>query len=149
MEILIAQEKDLKEILALQYAAFESEAIALNDPAIQPMTETLEELQEEFKRGKVLKAVQDGKIIGTVRTEEDGNKVYINKLAVDPSFQGHGLGKKLVAAAEGMYCGKTFYIHTNAHNPRNVHLYLSSGYTIVDTKQETQTLTFVYFEKKQ
>lgn len=149
MEILKATKQDLKEILQLQYAAFESEAIALCDPEIQPMTETLAELEQEFLRGVVLKAVEDGKIIGTVRTDEQGDKVQINKLAVSPLCQGKGIGKKLVAAAEGLYQNKTFCIHTNAHNPRNVHLYLSLGYTPIGETKESETLTFVYFEKKQ
>ena len=54
-----ALETDLPEILALQKLAFQSEAEALNDWTIQPMTETLSEIHAEFNLGPILKAVDE------------------------------------------------------------------------------------------
>jgi len=47
-----------------------------------------------------LVAEQDGEIIGSVLATYDGRKGWLNRVAVDPEFQGKGLGKKLCLKAE-------------------------------------------------
>lgn len=48
MKIEKANKNDLKEILDLQYLAYETEGALYHNDAIQPLTQTLEELEEEF-----------------------------------------------------------------------------------------------------
>lgn len=43
-----AKIKDLEEILALQYLAYQSEAKLVNDYSIQPLIETIEEIIDEL-----------------------------------------------------------------------------------------------------
>lgn len=50
IDITKAQEPDLQEILDLQYLAYQSEAKLLNNPHIPPLTQTLQEVQTEFKK---------------------------------------------------------------------------------------------------
>lgn len=45
---------------------------------------------------------KEGKLIGCVYTEVEHDKLYIGMLCVQPDFQGGGLGKKLLAAADEM-----------------------------------------------
>jgi len=51
MEIKKAIYEDLVEILDLKKLAYHSEAELLNDYSIQPLTQTLTELQNEFYKG--------------------------------------------------------------------------------------------------
>ena len=87
MEILKATASDAEEILRLQYAAYQSEAAIYNNYSIQPLTQTLGQAIAEFKESTVLKAVSDGKIIGSVRAVEKDGSVYIGKLMVFPDYQ--------------------------------------------------------------
>lgn len=48
----------------------------------------------------LLKYEQDGKIIGCVELKTENGKLYLGMLTVEPSIQGGGIGKKLLAAAE-------------------------------------------------
>ena len=43
----------------------------------------------------------NGQIIASVMVGYDGHRGSLNYLAVDPDFQGNGIGRKLVAEAEG------------------------------------------------
>ena len=50
MDILRADKEDLKEILELQYLAYQSEAALFGGKKIPPLTETLEELEAEYEQ---------------------------------------------------------------------------------------------------
>ena len=58
-----AQKDDLKEILELQYLAYQSEAKLFGNMDIPPLKQTLEEVYDEFNKGVILKAI-----------DENGNK---------------------------------------------------------------------------
>lgn len=53
MEIIIgkAKKEDMDYILKLQYLAYQSEAKILNDFSIQPLTQTFDEVLEEYDKG--------------------------------------------------------------------------------------------------
>lgn len=55
-----AEKKDLKEILALQYLAYQSEAKLFGSMDIPPLKQTIEEVFDEYEKGTVLKAVDGG-----------------------------------------------------------------------------------------
>lgn len=72
-----AQKEDLKEILDLQYLAYQSEAKLFGDMDIPPLKQTIEEVYDEFQKGIILKEVDDkGVIIGSVRAYQNGGTVY-------------------------------------------------------------------------
>ena len=64
MKVELANVDDLNEILELHY---QSEAEIYNDYSIEPLIETPLELQEQFKHKTFLKAVFEGRIVGSVR----------------------------------------------------------------------------------
>ena len=67
-----AQKEDLKEIIELQYLAYQSEAKLFGNMDIPPLMQTIEEVCEEFEKGTFLKMVDDsGDIIGSVRAYEE------------------------------------------------------------------------------
>jgi len=61
-----------------------------------------EEISRQLQRPEIifLVAEVEGRVIGTVLATHDGRKGWINRLAVDPSYRGQGLARKLVRLAE-------------------------------------------------
>ncbi len=139
--------QDLKEILELQYLAFQSEAILNNDFSIAPLHQTLEEVQEEFRSGTILKAAQDGTIIGSVRGLVSGNRLLIGKLIVHPDHQGKGIGTKLLQAIESAYPTLGYELFTSNRSEKNLKLYERQGYKRFMEKKLSPALTFIYLEK--
>ena len=92
--------EELQDILQLQYRAYASEARLLNNWNIPPLKQTLAEVEAEWDKGVLLKAVEDGKLLGSVRAWEMDGTVYVGKLMVEPEFQGRGIGTKLYTALE-------------------------------------------------
>jgi N-acetylglutamate synthase-like GNAT family acetyltransferase len=96
-----AKREDLEEILALQYVAYQSEAKLVNNYSIQPLTETIEKIIDEYKNGMIYKALKDdGTIVGSVRGYIDGGILNIGKLMVHPDYQGNEIGTKLLKYIE-------------------------------------------------
>ena len=95
-QILKAEIKDAKEILDLQKLAYEIEADRYNNYDIPPLKQTIEELKSQFKDHIILKAMSDGKIIGTVRAYEKDGTCYVGRLAVHPELQNQGIGTALI-----------------------------------------------------
>ena len=99
MNILPALQQDLPEILALQRAAFAAEAQLVNDWNIPPLTQTLDELADDWRKGIMLKAQSgQGALVGTVRGHAAQDGYYIGRLAVLPQWQGKGVGSALLEA---------------------------------------------------
>ena len=143
-----AQKEDLEEILKLQYLAYQSEAKLFGNMDIPPLMQTLEEVYDEFQKGAILKAVDDGGIIiGSVRAYQDGGTVYIGKLMVHPSKQGQGIGTQLLLEMEKQYPNQRYELFTSTRSEKNIALYQKLGYKIFDEEQVTEELRFVYMEK--
>ena len=87
MTIIQAEREDLEAILQLQYLAYQSEAVLLQNFSIPPLKQTLTDLEAEFERGIVLKAEEGGMIVGSVRAYCEDGTARIGKLIVDPAFQ--------------------------------------------------------------
>ncbi len=143
-----AQQKDLEEILKLQYLAYQSEAALFGNKDIPPLTQTLDEVIEEYNEGLVLKMTDgSGVIIGSVRAKEKDGTVYIGKLMVRPDHQKKGYGKRLLLEAEKYYPGKRYELFTSTRSKDNIRLYESAGYREFDRKAVDDELIFVYMEK--
>ena len=145
--ISAAKREDLEEILQLQYLAYQSEAALFKSRDIPPLKETLDEVIEEFEAGTVLKLVEDGKIIGSVRASEKDGTVYIGKLMVHPTRQRRGYGRHLLEEIEKCYPGKRYELFTSTRSIDNISLYQKCGYKIYDNKVINDELEFVYLEK--
>jgi ribosomal protein S18 acetylase RimI-like enzyme len=148
MTILKAVQDDLQEILALQYLAYQSEAALFGNKDIPPLKETIEELTEEFNKGTILKLVEDGKIIGSVRAYAKNGTAYIGKLMVHPDHRCKGYGTLLLNEIEKCFPDCTFELFTSTRSEDNIRLYQKLGYKIFDRKEITDELVFVYLEKQ-
>ncbi len=147
-KITKASEEDLQEILELQHLAYQSEAALFGRQDIQPLTETLDELIEEYKAGTVLKMTdENGKIIGSVRGKEADGTLYIGKLMVHPDHQRKGYGRRLVTAIEECCPGRRYELFTSTRSVNNIRLYESLGYKKFDERDADGEIRFVYLEK--
>ena len=148
MKIEKACKEDLREILKLQYLAYQSEAKLFNSQAIPPLTQTLEDVQHEYEKGIILKATDEaGSIIGSVRAYCENGTVYIGKLMVHPDHQGKGIGTKLLIAIEACYTNVRYELFTSTRSQKNIHMYEHLGYKIFNEKAINEELRFVYLEK--
>lgn len=139
---------DVEEIFFLQKLAYKSEAEIYNDFNIHPLNQSLEEIKNEFNRKIFLKAVVDGKIIGSVRAFVDQGTCYIERFIVHPDFQNQGIGTKIMNEIEKFFNkAKRFELFTGHKSERNIHLYKKLGYRIFKTKKVNDNLDLVYFEK--
>ena len=155
MEIIEAKTEDAEPILALQKLAYISEAEIVGDYNIPPLTQTLEEIIEEFKQRLILKAVVKTKrllkkkIIGSVRAHLENGTCFIGKLIVDPDHQKKGIGTKLMNEIEVRFeHAKRFELFTSSKSQKNIYLYQKLGYNIFKEEKINETLTLVYLEKK-
>ena len=142
-----AEYGDLREILALQYLAYQSEAELFGSRDIPPLKQTLEEVAAEYESGVILKMTEGGKIIGSVRAHEKDGTVYIGKLMVHPEHRRKGYGSMLLSEIEGCFPGRRYELFTSTRSTDNIRLYQKKGYAEFARKTITDELQFVYMEK--
>lgn len=139
---------DLKHILDLQYIAYQSEAILLNNFNIPPLKQTIEELEYEFQSGILLKAMNDdGQIVGSIRGKVEGLSLLVGKLFVSPKYQGKGIGSKLLKEIEHECPQPRYELFTSNKSLMNIRLYERMGYVIFKEKAISTDLCMVYLEK--
>jgi ribosomal protein S18 acetylase RimI-like enzyme len=139
---------DAGELLALQKLAYRSEAEIYNDFNIPPLVQTLESMEEDFKNQFFLKAVLDGRIIGSVRAYSKEGTCSIGRLVVHPDFQNRGIGTRLMDEIEKIFSGcKRFELFTGDKSERNLRLYQKRGYRIFKTARVTDHTNVVFLEK--
>ena len=147
MTIIQAEREDLEAILQLQYRAYQSEAVLLQNFSIPPLKQTLADLVAEFERGVVLKAEEGGMIIGSVRAYCEDGTTRIGKLIVDPAFQGRGIGTALLSAVEQACSAPRYELFTSSKSEKNIRLYERAGYVRFAEKEAGGGITFVYLQK--
>lgn len=94
MRIEIATSKDLPEILSVVNSAFVVETF------IEGTRTDAAQLGALLQKGEFLLVREGETIVASIYTELRGDRGYFGMLAVDPSQQGRGLGRTMVAAAE-------------------------------------------------
>lgn len=148
MFITRAEPQDLPEILELQKLAYQSEAERLSDYSIQPLHQTLEEVEEEFRGGLILKAVEmkTGRIVGSVRGRTGQDTLYIGKLIVDSGCRNRGLGSRLLRELEAHFPGLRCELFTSSSSSRNLAFYHKNGYTPY-RRERLNGQDFTYFQK--
>lgn len=148
MKISRATIEDAEEILCLQKLAYRIEADRYNNYNISPLKQTLEEIEAQFKNHIFLKAVSNGKIIGTVRAYEEGGTCYVGRLAVHIEMQNMGIGTALMQEIEKCYTPKRFELFVGSKSDNNIHIYRKQGYHIFKTaKYEIGNIEILYMEK--
>ena len=148
MIIQPARQQDLPEILALQKTAFAAEAQLVNDWNIPPLTQTLDELADDWRKGIMLKAVNEGgTIIGTVRGHMAPDGFYIGRLAVQPQWQGRGCGSALLEAMIARAEPNRLVLFTSTKSERNLRLYERFGFRPFKKSTTATGVTLMWLEK--
>jgi GNAT superfamily N-acetyltransferase len=150
MDITIAKAKmdDASEILELQRIAYQREAALYNDWAIPPLTQTLPEIQAEFKDIFFLKALLSSRIIGSVRALLDDGSCKIGRLIVHPDHQKKGIGSLLMKKIESSFPDvKRFELFTGAKSIENIRLYKKLGYEEYEEQNLSPRVQIVLMEK--
>lgn len=148
--IKLAEENDLKVILALQRETFALVAMQMNNFDIPPLLQTFEDIYKEYNTGVILKYMsENGQIVGSVRGYIDGyNICHVGKLIVHPDYQNRGIGKELMYEIEKYFpCCRKFSLFTGEVTPNTLHLYSKVGYHII-CKQVMDNVNMIVMEKE-
>ena len=140
------EEADLPDILALQKLAYASEA-AIYGNGIAPMTQTLTEMQASIQNLLFLKAVLNGKIVGSIRARSGEGTCFIGRLIVEPELQHQGVGRRLLATMEALHPGMRYELFTGHRSERNLSLYEKAGYKPFKTVRVGKRESLIYLEK--
>ncbi|MFE7172883.1 GNAT family N-acetyltransferase [Streptomyces sp. NPDC057616] len=150
--ISVATEQDAEQIFKLQYLCFQSEAALYGNYRIDPLVQSLDSLRQEVVADCVYVARLGEEVVGSVRgrVTEDGS-ASIGKLCVHPRLQGHGIGARLLRAAESALAeergAKLFRLHTGHRSEGNLRLYRKVGYEAVGTSQGNDGVPMIVLEK--
>lgn len=148
MIIKVASVTDAASILALQYQAYQSEAVLYDTPTIPPLTQSLEQLQGDFDDHVILRASVDRQIVGSVRARVQQATGFIGRLIVHPDHQNRGIGTRLLLAIEqACPTAVRFELFTGHKSVRNLYLYHKVGYREFRREQVSPKLTLVFLEK--
>jgi ech hydrogenase subunit C len=169
---LRADKSDAPEILALQKIAYQSEAELYGDDSLPALQQSLEDLENDFERMPqreatvpgargaqqpgtadldrivFMKAVVNGKIIGSVRGYSIDETAYLSRLNVHPYFRRRGIGRRLLAEIEQVFPHvNRFETKTGHRSKRNLFQLAKGGYQTFKTEPFTPTITWVYLQK--
>ncbi|AZS88336.1 GNAT family N-acetyltransferase [Streptomyces griseoviridis] len=150
--ISVATEQDVEQIFRLQYLCFQREAALYGNYRIDPLVQPLDEVRREVATDCVFVARLGDEVVGSVRghLDEDG-PASIGKLCVHPRLQGHGIGARLLRAAESALereRGATrFRLHTGHRSEGNLRLYRRVGYETVGTAEGADGVPMIVLEK--
>jgi len=148
MVIVKADINDAVKVLELQKIAYQSEAEIYNDYSLRPLTQTLEELNEDFSKMTFLKCVINDNIVGSVRAYRQGDTCYVSRVMVHPRFQNMGIGAKLMKAIEEQFQGVKRYESFTWHkSKRNIYFYKRRGYQQFKVEKYNPRIDLVYMEK--
>ncbi|MER5913068.1 GNAT family N-acetyltransferase [Streptomyces sp. NPDC001982] len=150
--ISVATEQDAEQIFRLQYLCFQSEAALYGNYRIDPLVQSLDSVRQEVASDCVFVARLGEEVVGSVRgsVTEDG-AAAIGKLCVHPRLQGHGIGARLLRAAETALAdehgAKRFRLHTGHRSEGNLRLYRRVGYEAVGRSKGNDGVELIVLEK--
>ncbi len=78
---------------------------------------------------------QAGRVVATVMLGYDGHRGWINYLAVEPDLQGRGLGRAMMAEAEGLLAARgcpKINLQVRTSNKQVIAFYERIGYSVDD-----------------
>ncbi len=148
MEIELAKPEDAEDILALVHTAFSPVAREYGVGTLPPLEETLPDLLGQFRTHTILKAVDGGRIVGSVRGVMWRGTCEVGRLVVDPAFEGRGFGSALARELEARFPdARRFELFTGHRSGRSLHIYAKLGYLPFRLEAVSETLQLVYLEK--
>lgn len=146
---LRADRGDVAEILALQKIAYQSEAELYGDDSLPAMQQTLAEIEAEFDRAVFVKAVINGKIVGSIRGRVDGGTARFTRCIVHPYYQRRGIGRRLINEIERTSPPDVtrFEAVAGHKSKRRLHVYGELGYEAYKTEPFLPNINWVILQK--
>jgi GNAT superfamily N-acetyltransferase len=140
--------EDAADIWQLQQLAYQTEAATYDNYSIPPLLETLEELRSQFAAKRFLKALSDGRIIGSVRGVQREATCFVERLIVHPDYRRRGIGMALLQQLEAAHpdAGR-FELFTGQRSATNIRLYERVGYRAFRHELINEKLTMVFLQK--
>jgi len=146
--ILPATPADAQLIHDLQMRAFAQEGRLCKTTEIPPLTEDLASVDRDIRTQTVLTAREGGRIIASARGIFDGKVCSIQRVGVEPSHHGLGIGTALLRAIEQAHPqAERFNLTTNTVVPGNVKFYERLGYQVVEFTKLSETITLAQMSK--
>ncbi|MDF3299764.1 GNAT family N-acetyltransferase [Streptomyces tropicalis] len=150
--ISAAAGQDAEQIFRLQYLCFQGEAALYGNYRIDPLVQTLDSVRQEVADDCVFVARLGDEVVGSVRGRVTGDgAASIGTLCVHPRLQGHGIGARLLRAAEAVLAGErgatVFRLHTGHRSEGNLRLYRRVGYRTVGTSEGADGVPMIVLEK--
>ncbi len=135
LEIHVATAGDAAELSTLQRACWVSEAIANASLDIPPLTESLQAVRQGLREWRTWVVRDSGRLVGSVRgrrSAQDPSTWEVSRLMVAPDLQGRGIGRALLAFAEGAAPedARTLWLNTGRGSADNLRMYKKAGYRI-------------------
>lgn len=132
------------ELLTLQRAAYVTEAQLYDDVRLPALVQTLDELVGELAVSTCLAAVAGTRLVGAVRARERDGVLHV----VAPDLQGHGVGTRLLRAAELATRLPRAALFTGARSVANLRLYHRHGYVQTMRERVRPGLELVHLVKE-
>lgn len=148
MDIELSSLEDAEKLLELQKLCYQSEAQIYDDYSIPPLIETIEAMRGELERQVILKAVEAGAIIGSVRAHVESETCHIARVIVHPSRQNQGIGKQLMLSIEAVFVScRRFELFTGHKSVKNIAFYRGLGYQEYRREPLNEKVALVFMEK--
>ena len=121
-EIRLATEDDAAAIAEVLVAAFSPNREHYTPEAFAAVTPTPEAVVERFAEGPMWVAELDGEVVGTVSLTTEPEGLYVRSMAIKPSAQRLGIGKRLLDVIDDHWAAsgheRIFYIRATSFPAR-------------------------------
>lgn len=143
--ILRAKNEDERAIFELQKLICEQDEDKFG---ISPLKQTLAEVHVDFQKCTVLKAIENDKIVGSVRGYLSNGALHIEKLFVVPEKKRIGIEDELLRKIEKCFNVSKFDVAVINKDKSDLKVYQQAGYKIYSAKDISDDVMMVYLEKR-
>ena len=139
------------EVMTIQRAAYLQEARRYGAWDLPPLVETLDQIRDHLADGTpAFGAFSGSRLVGSVRSRVDGERMEVARLSVAPDVQGGGVGRRLLEAISERTPEdvKVVWLFTGAESDGNIAFYESAGFVRVSEHLDAVGIRCVTLEQK-
>lgn len=145
LDLRLATPADVPELMVLTRACW-IEEVAEVAPHWAGPVETVAEHTADLREWSTWVVRSHGRLIGSVRARRkpgEPHRWWIGRLMVAPDLAGEGLGRALLAFAEGQAPEDVteFWLNTGRSRTRNQRFYRKAGYRVIPGESEVHPMT--------
>ncbi|GHH55915.1 GNAT family N-acetyltransferase [Lentzea cavernae] len=144
-------EEHAGEVMTVQRAAYLQEARRYGAWDLPPLVETLDGIRAHLADGTpALGAFAGARLVGSVRSRVDGERMEVARLAVAPDVQGGGVGRRLLRAISesAPAAVNVVWLFTGAESDDNIRFYESAGFVRVSEHLDAVGIRCVTLEQE-